>query len=73
MATHEAYVQHVVLTCSLTLAVSRGKVTRSATQPAVPAESTFTAVGGERSALFPPAIINDSVLAQFVQQKEINK
>lgn len=66
------YVHHVVLTCSLTLAVSRGKVTRSATQPAVPAENTFTAADGERSALLPPAMVNDSGLAQFVQQKDID-
>lgn len=46
------------LTCSLTLAVSRGKVTRSATQPAVPAENTLTAADGGGSALLPPAMIN---------------
>lgn len=48
----------VILTCSLTLAVSRGKVTRSATQPAVPAENTLTAADGGGSALLPLAMIN---------------
>lgn len=44
------------VTCSRTLAVSNGKVTRSATQPAVPAEKTLTTAVGPKSAADPPAM-----------------
>lgn len=46
-----------VCTCSRTLAVSRGKVTRSAMQAAVPALSTFTPKGGGTSDGFSPTMI----------------
>lgn len=41
----------VRLTCSRTLAVSSGNVTRSATQPADPAANTLTAAGGFESVM----------------------
>ena len=44
-------------TCSRTLAVSRGKVTRSAMQPAVPALKNFTAAVGGTSGGFRPTIV----------------
>ena len=43
-------------TCSLTLAVSKGKVARSARQAAVPAPKNFTAAEGTASCAFMPTI-----------------
>jgi hypothetical protein len=51
------YVKHVYpLTCSLTLAVSKGKVIRSAKQAAVPAPKNLTAAVGAKSVGFTPAM-----------------
>lgn len=62
--TRALHVPHLecggVLTCSRTLAVSRGKVTRSATQPAVPAEKTLTAAEGVGSPAPPPTMTDGS-------------
>lgn len=49
-------VNTVCLTCSLTLAVSSGKVTRSAMQAAVPAPKNLTAAEGITSLGFMPTI-----------------
>lgn len=60
---------HGVLTCSRTLAVSKGKVTRSATHPAVPAEKILTAADGARSVLPVPTMITNSAAPQNHQVK----
>lgn len=66
---HWLYVQEMTLTCSLTLAVSRGKVTRSATQPAAPAEKTLTPAVGATSAVVKPTMINDWGSTKSEEQK----
>lgn len=48
-----------ILTCSRTLAVSRGKVTRSATQPAIPADRIWTATLASESVVFAAPMITD--------------
>lgn len=49
----------VLFTCSRTLAVSRGKVSRSAMQAAVPAPTNFTAADGGTSAGPNPTIFQN--------------
>ena len=53
------------LTCSLTLAVSRGKVTRSAMQPAVPAPKNLMAVEGASSVAMPTIAVLGGMFTGF--------
>lgn len=60
-----------VCTCRRTLAVSRGKVTKSAMQAAVPALKTFTPRGGGTSDGFRPTILTATVPDR--QRKRVRK
>lgn len=53
------------LTCSLTLAVSSGKVTRSAMQAAVPAPKNLTAAEGTMSLGVGPTISTTALMTQM--------
>lgn len=60
-------------TCSRTLAVSRGKVQRSAMQPATPALTNFMAAVGGTSGGFRPTIVAEGLEGKgrgFVQSQD---